>query len=53
MLFTHKYKHLLREQHGDPMSDFIFATVHTHARLLNTPEKNKIKIRQYINYFKN
>ena len=48
MLFTYKYKHLISEQHGDPMSDFIFAPVHGHARLMNTPEENKSKRVQHL-----
>jgi len=50
MLFTHKYKQLISEQHGDPMSDFIFAPVQAQERLMNTPEKNRSKMRQCINY---
>jgi len=50
MLFTHKYKQLISEQHGDPMSDFILAPVQAQERLMNTPEKNKSKMRQCNNY---
>ena len=35
------------------MSDFIFAPVHAQERLMNTPEKNKSKMREYINYLQN
>lgn len=41
---------MISEQHGDPMSDLIFAPEHAQERLMNTPEKNKSKMRQCISY---